>query len=258
MIKLRAALVCSLFALGACGSVRAGAILEASSEEKFTVGANPTLTVRNTDGRIYVYGADDNEIFVKIHKRAFTQERLDQIAAKISLQGDAMTIDTYYPPVREGLFEDRSGTVEYTVLVPQNCTVTKAELSRGEIHIEGIRGPGVDAHLGNGWINIRSCFTPMRLSLGTGGVDIVYNWWEGLPFSLNADVGEGDVKLHLPPTAALRLDAATQSGHVRNQLLEESERGDDVQSLNTAIGEGSHVEFKLRTARGNIAITKAY
>src|SRR4051812_33060559 len=106
------------------------------TEETFAVGANPTLTVRNTDGRIYVYGADDNEIKVKVYKRAFTQERLDQIAAKISLQGDAMTIDTYYPPVRKGLFEDRSGTVEYTVLVPQNCTVTSADLSRGEIHIE--------------------------------------------------------------------------------------------------------------------------
>lgn len=241
-----------------CGSLRAGAILDDTTEETYAVGDHAKLTVRNTDGRVYVYGSEDNEITVKVYKRAFTKERLDQISAKIKLEGDTMTIDTYYPPAPEGLFADRSGTVEYTILVPQNCEVSKVELSQGEIQVEGLRGPGVDVHLTNGRINVKSCFTPMRLALGTGGIDIVYNWWEELPFRLDASVDKGDVKLHFPPTAALKVDAATGKGHVRNYLLEDAERGDDVQTLQTPIGDGSDVEFKLRTNDGNIAIVKAY
>lgn len=245
-------------ALLTCGSLRAGAILDDTTEQTFRVGANPTLTIRNTDGRIFVYGSEENEITVKVYKRAFTKERLDKIAPKISLGGDAMTIDTYYPPIREGLFEDRSGTVEYTILVPQNCTVSHLELSQGEVQIEGLRGSGVDVHLTKGRINIRSCFSPMRISLGSGGIDVVYNWWEQGPFSLAAEVAKGDVKLHFPPTAALRLDAATQSGHVRNHLLDDAGGGNDVQTLQTPIGAGSEVEFKIRTNDGNIALEKAY
>jgi hypothetical protein len=259
MSNVRRAFLLAFVVLAACEAAHAGAILEDNSEQTFSVGANPTLSVRNTDGRVYVYGSEDNEIKVKVYKRAFTKERLDQIAPKITLEGDAMTIDTYYPPIRAGLFEDRSGTVEYTVLVPQNCAVSKVELAQGEIQIEGLRGPGgVDLHLTNGRITMRSCFTPMRISLGSGGIDVIYNWWEEDPFSLAADVGKGDVKLHLPPTAALQVDATTQSGHVRNHLLEDAERGEDVQTLQTTIGTGSEIEFKLRAADGNIEIVKAY
>src|SRR3712207_4795673 len=92
------ALLCLVLTVFACSSsVRAGAILEDATEHTYPVGANPTLTVRNTDGRILVYASEENEITVKVFKRAFSKERLAAIDAKITLEGDAMTIDAYYP-----------------------------------------------------------------------------------------------------------------------------------------------------------------
>src|SRR5215210_1629115 len=124
-----------------------GALAEETTEDTYSVGANPTLTVRNTDGRVFIYGSEDGEIMVKAYKRAFTKERLEKIKVAVSVVDNAVAIDTIYPPPPEGLLADRSGTVEYTILVPQSCTVAKVELAQGEIQLQGLRGAGIDAQL---------------------------------------------------------------------------------------------------------------
>jgi hypothetical protein len=257
MINKAGLLLCTLLA-AICSDARAGGIEEETNEAVYPVGPHPTLTVRNTDGRVFVYGSEAGEIKVKAYKRAFTKERLQQIKANVSLEGNAMTIDTFYPPAANGLFADRSGTVEYTILVPQDCAVAKVELSQGEIQVHGIRGPAINLQLTRGRMSLKSCYAPMQISLGTGGIDVSYDWWENLAFPLNANVGEGDVTLQFPPTAALRLDAATQNGHIRNYLVPSEQRGEDVQKLQTTLGGGSDVLFTVRTANGNIRLGKPY
>jgi hypothetical protein len=98
----------------------------------------------------------------------------------------------------------------------------------------------------------------MQISLGTGGVDVSYDWWEDLVFRLNATIGEGDVTLNFPPTAALRIDALTQNGHIRNYLVPDEQRGADVQNLQTTLGRGSDVLFTVGTGNGNIRLGKPY
>lgn len=253
----KVAVAASAVALLACPASQGGGIVDETNEQKYTVGANPTVTVRNTDGRVYVYASDDNEITVKAYKRAFTKERLSQIEAKISQVDNAITIDTEIPPPPKGLLADRSGTVEYTLLVPQRCAV-KVEQSQGEIEVEGLRGPTLECRLTNGRMTMQNCFGPAQISLGTGGIDVGYTWWENLPFAVSLDVGKGDVALLFPPPAALRLDAATQSGHIRNVFVEKKEDAEDVQQLKTEIGGVSAAAFKIRTDNGNIKIGKAY
>ncbi len=103
MINFQRVFFVTFVALAACQAADAGAILDDSTEQKFAVGNNPTLTVRNTDGRVYVYGADDNEITVKVYKRAFTKERLDKISAKISHRFCAGCFTGSLPPIRRRL-----------------------------------------------------------------------------------------------------------------------------------------------------------
>lgn len=239
--------------------LQAGGVVDASSTQTFTVGANPSITVHNTDGRIYVYGSEDNQIVVKAYKRAFSKERLDKIAVNVAQNGDAISVDAIYPPAEKRLFADRSGTVELTLLVPQKCAVTKLELSQGEVYVEGIRGPGIDVQLTGGRITFLSCFSPTRVSVGTGGIDIIYNWWEESAFSFDAAVTKGDIILHLPPKiAALDLDAAAGKGSVRDNFTEDQDETEDAETLKTQIGGGSDIVFKLRTKDGNIRIVKSY
>ncbi|CAN5551414.1 hypothetical protein BH18VER1_BH18VER1_12750 [soil metagenome] len=254
--KAALALTGCLF-LGLSVTARAGGIVDETTEQTFAVGANPTLTVRNTDGRVLVYGSAENQIVVKTYKRTFSKERLGKIDASVSLVGDDMTIETKIPPAERKLLADRSGTVEYTVLVPQHCAV-RVDQSQGEMHFEGLLGPRVEGHQINGRINVRSCFAPTEITIEAGGIDVVANWWEMSPFAMSLAVKRGDVTLALPPMAAVRLDLATQSGHIRNQLQKQAATGGNVQQLNTVIGSASGAEIKVRVSNGNIRLRKAY
>ncbi len=240
-----------------------GKILQETWENTYAVSEEVSLNVRCADGRIYIYGSERNEMQVTAVKRAFTQERLDALSLRVALEGnretggETATIETIIPPAPQGgLTQDRSGTVDWTIIVPQNCRVVKAELSNGEILIEGMRGAAVNATVGKGRLLARNCFSPTNLVVGRGGLDLFYNWWEEEPFTLEAQIEDGDLRVGLPEDASLHLNAVSTSGHIVNHFAEEEERNGSVPDLNTAIGKGAGAEFQLRTGTGNIRIDR--
>jgi hypothetical protein len=240
-----------------CQDTLGGGILEKTTDEVFELSATGTLSIRNTDGRICIYGSDIPQLQVKAVRRAFTAERLEKIKVDVAIHGDSAVIETTYPPSPNGsLLADRSGTVDYTIIVPQKCALAKVELSNGEIVIDGMYGPLIDARLGNGRMQIQNCFSRARLILGHGAFDLFYDWWEALPFAVSAEINNGDLHLFLPPEAALHLDGASVNGQITNHFPT-LEVGDGVSATDTRVGEGS-AEFKLRTTNGNLKIEKAY
>ncbi len=253
----RTAVACLCICLLACTSLRASGVVDENTEQKFDVGPNPTLTVRNTDGRVLVYGSAENQIVVKTYKRAFSKERLTKIDASVSLVGNDMVIETKIAPPDKGLLADRSGTVEYTVLVPQHCAV-KVEQAQGEMHFEWLRGPSIEAHQTNGRINLRSCFSPATVTLDAGGIDAGWNWWEDLPITMSFEVRRGGVTIALPTGVALRLDAETASGHIRNELPKQGPSKGSIRQLKTALGVDGKAAIKVRVDNGNIRLRKAY
>lgn len=244
------------FALSSAGLISAtAAILDEKTEQIYAINATANVTVRNTDGRIFVFGSDATELKVTALKRAFSKERLDRIQIDVAIDGEEVTIETTYPPAANGsILADRSGTVDYLILLPQTCTLL-AELARGEVVVEGMRGSGVEARLSTGRILVRNCFTPTRVTLGHGGLDLFYDWWEGTAFSVEADVSEGDLRVGLPLEAGVRLDAASVHGAVRNHLREGEE---DRRAVQLTLGDEPRASFRLRTTRGTIKLEKAY
>ncbi len=220
------------------------------------VPADVILSVRNVDGRIMVYGSDANEVRIIALKRAFTKERLDQIKINFQLDGGRATIDTTYPPPPEGRLEDRSGTVDYTILVPQSCTLEALELANGEMVIQGMRGPSIKGRVGNGRLLLQDSFSAMNVSVGRGGLDIFYGWWETQPIFLMAEIAVGNLQVGLPSTAALRLKATTVKGEIRNRFSERTAGGGPLRAVETVIGEGPQAEFNLQAADGSIRIEK--
>lgn len=239
-------------------AVTQGAILEEKSEQVHPISATARITIRNTDGRIFIFGSDASELRITTLKRAFSKERLDGIRINVAIHGEEVAIDTTYPPAPErSVLADRSGTVDYLILAPQTCALAKVELARGEILIEGMRGAGLDAQLAIGRILIRDCFTPTRLSLGQGGMDLFYNWWEpATAFSVEAAIANGDLRVGFPEDAALRLDASSVHGQISNELSDR--KTDDRRMLRWTIGAEPRANFQLRTTRGSIRIEKAY
>ena len=240
----------------------AGEILQETWERSYPVGDHATLRVHNTDGRISIYGSEKNEVKVTAVKRSFTPERMRVISVEVAVEGgsaqggETITVNTNIPvPAKGGITQDRSGTVDYTILVPQNCTVAAAELANGEILIEGLRGPSVRASAGTGRMLVRDCFTRLQLSVDRGGLDVFYSWWEESPVSLQAEIRDGDLRVGLPQDASLQLTAQTASGQIRNRFVE-GEKGEDGRELSTVLGAGGETELHLRTGSGNIRIDK--
>ena len=256
-----AGLVVRALCAAACFSLvclaRASSVVDETVKEEHALSGNAKVTIRNADGRIHVYGSNKDELTIIAWKRAFTKERLDGIKVNAVVTSDSAVIDTIYPPAPEGLLADRSGTVDYTIYVPQACTLEKAELVNGEIMLQDLRGPSAHASTDKGRILVRNCFTALRLAVGAGGMDVFYTWWETGAFSLLAEIASGNMRLALPPNAAAQIEAEASSGSIRYSLGGEQQQGDQ-RTLTTTIGDSSEVDLKIRAARGNIRIEKSY
>src|SRR3954469_9982264 len=120
------------------GAVWSAPLME-KFEQTYPVPADAEITVRNTDGTIYIYASEENELKIVARTKAYSRERLDAISVQVSIQGSKATIDTKFPPRPKGLsLHDRSGTVDYVIVVPQRCTLAQVELTTGEILVEGL------------------------------------------------------------------------------------------------------------------------
>src|SRR6478735_2306663 len=101
--------------------------LEEIVEQKFDVDADATLSVENIDGSIRVYGADKPVILIMAIKKAYTPERLQGIVVDTKATQKSVAITTTIPP-RKNPLSDRSGTVDYIIVVPQRARVTRLNL----------------------------------------------------------------------------------------------------------------------------------
>jgi hypothetical protein len=252
-------LLFAITALLLCACASDGAkTLEEITEDTYELSPTGTVTIRNQDGRIYIYGSDGSELKVKVIRKAFSQERLDALKVNVTIDGDDAVIDTVFPPKPEGWSTaDRSGTVEYLINVPQHCTITKAELANGEIMIDGMRGPSVEAQVGNGRIYARNCFTAARYTLARGGMDIFYGWWERRAFSLAAEIASGNVRVAIPSDANAQVNATTVNGNLQSRFANPGENLGKQHEV-TLGDEGANAELVLRAVNGNVRIDKSY
>src|SRR5215471_3726562 len=101
------------------GSMSAGEVLEDVVEKTFPLDPSGTFSLRAIDGIVEIFGSDSHEVTISATKKAFSPERLNAIAIRIDARSDAINIETTSPPEPRHHFMDRSGTVEYSINVPQ-------------------------------------------------------------------------------------------------------------------------------------------
>ena len=233
--------------------------LEDIVEQKYDVDANATLSVTNIDGSIRVYGAETPQIVIQAIKKAYTQERLAGIVVDVKATQGSVAITTTFPP-RKNAVSDRSGTVDYIIVVPQTARITDLSLTNGELLVEGLRpGGSATAHLVNGWLAGHNCFADLNLTVETGRLDVAFDWWESHRFSVKASSTRGNVRAILPSDASLMLNATALEGRVANDFeAEKANSREIVHSVATVIGTEAEATISLGAGRGNIRIDKTY
>jgi hypothetical protein len=92
---------------------------------------------------------------VQAIKGAYAAGRLKQIVVNVSVRPGSVSIETSFPSKPNWGLLDRSGTVEYTIVVPQTANISQLELGNGEFLVEGMRGQRLHAQLESGRIPSR-------------------------------------------------------------------------------------------------------
>jgi hypothetical protein len=234
-------------------------VLEEIVEQKYPLDPNAKFTLTNGDGSVRIYGADRPEMKLQAIKKAYTKDRLEKIDVSVAVQPGNVLINTKYPPKPKWGLSDRSGTVDYVIVLPWNCDVQQVDLGNGELLIEGMRGNEVHARLGNGRLFGHNCFTNLHLSIGSGGIDVAYDWWENHTIALDTTIREGNARVFIPSDAQFRLHAETANGHIFNDFSSKEDRipGDRVK-IDLSVGTEPNADLKLRALDGSINIKELY
>ena len=245
--------------LNGCGSGN-NRVLEEVSEMVYTVEPSANISIHNYDGAILVYGSNVNEVRVRSLKRAYSHERLNQIAIDVSAKPGAVSITAKVPPQRKWAFSDHSGTVDYTIVVPATASISALDLNAGEVLLDSMRGPEVRARLNDGRIFARNCFTNLDLTVNRGTLALSYEWWQKEKFLAQATMIQGNAWVWLPSEAAFHLLADAKHGKIANDFnnlpvsANSSAKGMKIDQI---INGGGAATINVRVDKGDIKIAEA-
>lgn len=239
--------------------VRAVEPLEESIEQKYQVDADVSVSVDNIDGSIRLYAAEKPEVRIQAIKKAYNAERLHGIVVDIKATQNRIAITTSVPP-RTNVLGDRSGTVDYIIVVPQTARVADLKLTNGEVLIEGLRpGGSASVHLVNGWIGGHNCFATLDLNVESGRLDVAYDWWENHEFAIKAFNTRGNIRAIFPSDAALNLSAMAPEGKIANGFqAKQAGPAEVIHSVAEVTSSEAQAVVSLEARRGNIRIDKIY
>ena len=255
---LMAVLVAS-FAAGSCQPSE-NSSLEEISDRRYPIDpAAATISVTNRDGSIQIYGAggDVREIRVEALKKAYTPERLKTIRVQVSAEKNSISIDTIYPPDSGNRLSDRSGTVDYVIVVPQTIRISRLDLRNGEVLLEEVHSRQAHAQLGSGRFFVHNCFGNLDIAIKTGNLALVYEWWDEADFSIHAKVEDGNSFAYLPEDAVFHLLARTETGKIANDFeKKEQRRAELTNQVDQLVGGADKPKIEIETQDGNIRIAE--
>ena len=257
--NLRQIAVVLLLSLAGCGS-ESDPVLEETLERLYTVQPNTEISIQNDDGAVLVYGANTNELQVRATKKAYSRMRLKAIAIDVSVQPNTVSINTKFPPKPRWALFDRSGTVDYTIVLPATANISQLRLVAGEVLVDGMHGPSVHAWLGDGRMLAHNCFTKIDLALQRGNLTFSYDWWEHGTFSVHANIAQGNAWAFLPSKSAFHLVAETEHGRIANDfdnLAVERTAASAAEKIDMLVNGGGQAAIKMRAANGEIKIVEA-
>ena len=246
------AVVCATFAtVSIC---RASEVLEEIIEQNYPITPTAKFSLRNDDGSVRIYGADISEMKLQAIKKAYTRERLGRIAVGISVKPEEIKIDTSFPPKQKWGLGDRSGTVDYVIVLPWRCDIEQVRLANGEMLVDGMRGAYVHARLGRGRFFGHNCFTDLHTAVEHGALDVAYEWWENRRFALGAKIQQGNARVVIPSDAQFRIHAQCADGNVFSDFTNDDRGAAGQPKFDLVVGAAPNSEMNIRAVDGSIRI----
>ncbi len=232
-------------------------VLEDTIEKTIPLPPTGTFSLRAIDGSVEIYGAQTDEVQIVAIRKAFSPERVNKIQIQIESDGSSVSVNTIAPAKPRWGLTDRSGTVDYVINLPQRARIASVVVPNGELVIHGMRGAGIDASLSNGRLTSHNCFCDQKLQVGSGGLDLFFDWDEPRPIVIDGAVANGNARALIPGDASFELHAASTHGRVASDFtrMEDRKRG-GVSAINEVIGAIPLSKLTLRATQGNVRISE--
>ena len=249
----------SLMLFNSCGGADK-IVLQEFCEKVYTVEPNTSISIQNQDGAILVYGSNHNEMLVQSLKKAYSHERLNQIAIDVSTKPGAVSVVAKVPPRPKWDFRDFSGTVDFTIVVPATASISALDLNAGEVLLDSMHGREVHARLGDGRIFAKNCFTNLDVTMKRGTLTLAFDWWEQEKFSAEINVGQGTAWVFLPTEAGFHLLARAARGKIVNDFNNvplTANSSPQEMKIDQLINGGSSATIDIRVEKGDIKIGEA-
>jgi hypothetical protein len=255
----RRLILAAAVALSVACHERGDQTFESIVEKDYDFPPGGELTVRNAEGSIRIYGSDLPGMKLIAMKKAYSSERLNKIEVKVVADAGSTMIDTIFPPKKEGWgFGDRSGTVDYIIIVPDSTRIGNLEVVNGEISVDGLRDSSAKARLVNGRMFSHNCFGDLDFAVTNGRLDFFYDWWEPGTFTIEGAIVNGNIQAFVPRGSSFHVDAETKDGRIVDHFGETNTPRENGTEFETTIGSGPSPSFRIRTTHGNIHFERAY
>ena len=232
-------------------------VLEETVELSYKIEPITSISIKNVDGSIRIYGSPAHEMTLQAIKRAYSAKQLKQIAVDVSVQPSTVAIETTFPREPTWGLRDRSGTVDYTIVLPDTASIPRLELANGEVSLEEMRGQSVHARLGTGQLFVHNCFSNVDVTVGRGTLTLAYEWWEPRKFSVQTKIGDGTAWAFLPSDAAFHLIAETVHGKIASDFTAVGEhRAQAMTKVDALVNGGGEAQIRMRATEGNIKVVE--
>jgi len=233
--------------------------------KQFNVSNQPTIVIHDVSGNIQVHtGGSSGSVTVQTIKQTDGFGNPNNEPVSYGQNGDTISID----------FTGQGGSVDFNVTVPDNSNV-KLLTNSGDIDVEGVSGQismstdsgdiraTNDAFSGSTSLTTRSGDIVAKqdllngsATLHTGSGDITFDGAINGSGNYQFTTGSGDIDATLQNGAALKVNAATDSGSIHSNVPTVSAQNND--SGGTATGyigsPNTSTQLTLKTNNGSISL----
>lgn len=189
-------------------------------DQTFAFAAGSELTLRNTNGDVFIEAWDRDELQVRAVKRVKTrgssaEEALEELRIEIDVDGNGVEIDTIYPSWKR-LFgwSGVSASVEYDVKIPKRADL-RIRTVNGEVEIAGVHGE-IELSSTNGGLNVSESSGSVSASTTNGGIQVELSEVSGS--GMEFDTTNGGIRLHLPRSVQASISARTTNGSIETDF----------------------------------------
>ena len=224
--------------------------------QSYPLSAAGRVAIANVNGDVHISVWDQPSVKVDAIKRAYDQERLNEVNVDVTTAPDSVVIKTKYPD-DNGNNRGRDhgwASVEYTLTVPRGARLDGAELVNGSLDIAGVQGD-VHASLVNGTVKAEGLAGEVKISTVNGAVEAnLARLGESKNVTLNSV--NGSLTLIVPAGANADVKASTLHGAITNDFGLTVDDGQYVgHNLSGQIGQGGP-RVRLNNVNGPIAIRR--